>query len=646
MRALISVYDKTGLATFARGLAALDVELVASGGTAGFLADVGLEVTKVESLTAFPKILGGRVKTLHPRVHAGILARRDVEEDVRALEEHAIEPFDLVCVNLYPFEEAAAGHGVTEEEAVELIDVGGPAMLRGAAKNFAHCAPVSRPEDYELVLEELRASGELSKDTRRRARGQGVCGDGSLRGRDRALVCRARDVPGHPHAGFRQGFGSGVRGEPAPTGGVLRRAGSAPAAALSRRAVAREAPVVQQPERPLRGPPAHPRVQAAGVRDRQALQSLRRRGCGDDRGGVCESAGGRPRLRVRRRRGAQPRRSATLGISLTRQFIEVLFAPGFDEQAMEVLARKPSTRVLNDTERRAIAETERNYSRVLGGLLVQDRDWDVAERDGMDLVCGELTEREWGDLLFAWRAVKHVTSNAIVLAKELRTIGVGAGQMSRVDAVRMAVEKAKELGHDLGGAVLASDAFFPFADGPALALEAGVTAIIQPGGSKRDDEVIQAVAGSAGGHGLHPPPAFPALAEASLAPTPRADQSSTRAARRARPDTRRTPPVATAFSVSTPCSVSERELGHRIQSADRACASRHQDDAWPSPARRSCARSRTRSGRSPRPAAAARRLRPRASSRPQGREILLRLLAVVETVGLAGLQDAQTDPEW
>jgi phosphoribosylaminoimidazolecarboxamide formyltransferase/IMP cyclohydrolase len=185
--------------------------------------------------------------------------------------------------------------------------------------------------------------------------------------------------------------------------------------------------------------------------------------------------------------------SATLGISLARQFVEVLFAPGYDEQAVEVLARKASLRILNDLERRTRAATERDYRRVLGGLLVQDRDWDVAEREGMDLVCGELSEEQWGDLLFAWRVVKHVASNAIVLARGLQTIGIGAGQMSRVDAVRIAVEKARELGHDLTGAVLASDGFFPFADGPQLALDAGVTAIVEPGGSKRDDEVIQAV---------------------------------------------------------------------------------------------------------------------------------------------------------
>ena len=160
---------------------------------------------------------------------------------------------------------------------------------------------------------------------------------------------------------------------------------------------------------------------------------------------------------------------------------------------MEVLARKAAIRVLNDTERRAVTEAERDYRRVLGGLLVQDRDWDVADREPMEVVCGELSEQQWGDLLFAWRVVKHVTSNAIVLARNLQTIGIGAGQMSRVDAVRIAVEKARELGHDLDGAMLASDAFFPFADGPKLALDAGVKAIIQTGGSKRDAEVIEAV---------------------------------------------------------------------------------------------------------------------------------------------------------
>jgi phosphoribosylaminoimidazolecarboxamide formyltransferase/IMP cyclohydrolase len=186
--------------------------------------------------------------------------------------------------------------------------------------------------------------------------------------------------------------------------------------------------------------------------------------------------------------------TAALGEALAQQFVEVLFAPGYDEQAMEALARKASTRVLNDMERRNPTEPERDYKRVLGGLLVQDRDWDVASREGMQVVTGRLAEHEWSDLLFAWKVVKHVSSNAIVLAKHGQTMGIGAGQMSRVDAVRIAVEKARELGHDTQGAVLASDAFFPFADGPQLALDAGIRVIGQPGGSKRDDEVIEAVA--------------------------------------------------------------------------------------------------------------------------------------------------------
>ena len=185
--------------------------------------------------------------------------------------------------------------------------------------------------------------------------------------------------------------------------------------------------------------------------------------------------------------------SVELGEALAGQFVEVLFAPGYDEQAMEALAGRNGMRILNDNERRAVVETERDYKRVLGGLLVQDRDWDLPDRELMEVVCGEVSKEQWLDLSFACRVVKHVTSNAIVIAKRGQTIGIGAGQMSRVDAVRIAVEKARELGHDLDGAVLASDAFFPFADGPELALEAGVTAIIQPGGSKRDPEVIEAV---------------------------------------------------------------------------------------------------------------------------------------------------------
>jgi phosphoribosylaminoimidazolecarboxamide formyltransferase / IMP cyclohydrolase len=492
-RALLSTYDKTGLAAFARGLAALDVELVASGGTAGFLDDVGLEVTRVESLTAFPEMLGGRVKTLHPLVHAGILARRDVDEDVRSLEEHAIQPFDLVCVNLYPFEQAVAGHGVTEEDAVELIDVGGPAMLRGAAKNFAHCAPVCRPEDYEAVLDELRSAGEVSIDTRRALAARAFAATAAYEAAIARWFADRETFPDTLTLAFDKALNLAYGENPHQRAAYYVERG-ARTQLLSR---------VEQ----LHGKP----LSFNNLNDLSAARLLLREfqlpacvivkhanPCGVAVAATIEEA-------YAKALAADPVSayggvvvfnravSATLGVSLAGHFIEVLYAPGYDEQAMEVLARKPSARLLNDTERRGITEAERDYRRVLGGLLVQDRDWDVAEREGMELVCGELSEQQWGDLLFAWRVVKHVTSNAIVFAKDLQTIGIGAGQMSRVDAVRIAVEKAREHGHNLRGAVLASDAFFPFADGPELALDAGVRAIVQPGGSKRDDDVIAAV---------------------------------------------------------------------------------------------------------------------------------------------------------
>jgi phosphoribosylaminoimidazolecarboxamide formyltransferase/IMP cyclohydrolase len=493
VRALISTYDKTGLAAFARGLAALDVEIVASGGTAGLLEDVGLEVIRVESLTSFPEMLGGRVKTLHPRVHAGILARRDVEEDVRALEEQSIEPFDLVCVNLYPFEAAVAGHGVAEEQAVELIDIGGPALLRGAAKNFAHCAPVCRPEDYDLVLEEIRDAGEISLETRRTLAMRAFAATAAYEAAiarwfaeretfpetltiafDKVLDLEYGENP-HQRAAYY-----GERGARSQLLSRVEQLHGKPLTFNNLNDLSAARLLLREFQLPACAIVKH--ANPCGVAVAATIDEAYSKALAAD---PVSAFGGVVVLN-------RPV-SAALGISIAGQFVEVLFAPGFDEQATEVLVRKPALRILNDTERRATGDTDRDYRRVLGGMLVQDRDWDVAERDGMELVCGELTEQQWGDLLFAWRVAKHVDSNAIVLAKGLQTIGIGAGQMSRVDAVRIALAKAAELGHDVGDAVLASDGFFPFADGPQLALDAGVKAIMEPGGSKRDDEVIQAV---------------------------------------------------------------------------------------------------------------------------------------------------------
>jgi phosphoribosylaminoimidazolecarboxamide formyltransferase / IMP cyclohydrolase len=484
VRALISVYNKSGAAEFARGLIALGAEIVASGGTAAHLEEHGIAVTRIEALTGFAELLGHRVVTLHPAVHGGILARRDVLADIADLAAHDIEPFDLVCVNLYPF---------GEDKSVELIDIGGPAMLRGAAKNFEHVAAVSRPEQYEGVLDELRRGGSLSLETRRR------------------LAAEAFGTTAVYEAAIADWF-SGTEPFPDRLTLSLRKVtdlayGENPhqRAALYARAVGARH-VLSQVEQ-LQGKP----LSFNNLSDLAAARALvdeltqpacvivkHANPCGAAVAGSVETA-------YERALACDPvsayggvvvlNRPVTVGLGtrLAEQFVEVLFAPAYEPGALEALAAKPAVRILLGSAPRGDPPGEQDYRSALGGMLVQDRDAGVDERGAMEVVCGEPDEEVWGDVLFAWSVCRHVTSNAIVLVKELQTIGIGAGQMSRVDSVRMAVEKAREHGHDTGGAALASDAFFPFADGPQLALEAGVRSIIQPGGSKRDDEVVEAV---------------------------------------------------------------------------------------------------------------------------------------------------------
>jgi phosphoribosylaminoimidazolecarboxamide formyltransferase/IMP cyclohydrolase len=494
VRALISVYNKAGLDEFARGLVDLGWELVASGGTADFLErEVGLDVDRVEELTGVAEMLGGRVKTLHPRIHAAILARRDHDDDLATLAAHDIAPFDLVCVNLYPFSEVAGRYGVREEDAVEMIDVGGPSMLRGAAKNFAHCAPVCRPEQYDALLVELRETGGFSLATRRALAADAFATTAAY---EAAIAHWFADVEAFPEtlvtaftkvAELRYGENPHQRGafyaEEGARVHLLSRVEQLhgkelslinlldlSAARLMLREFALPACVIVKHANPC------------GVAVAGTIEEAYERALASDPvsafGMVC--AVNRPV-------------SAGLGEALAERFIDVLFAPGYDADALSALQRKQAIRILRDRERRGFPRGERDFKRVLGGLLVQDRDWDIEDREGMEVACGAPTEETWGDLLFAWRVCKHVGSNAIVLAKSLATIGIGGGQTSRVDAVKLALDKAREHGHDVDGAVLASDAFFPFPDGPQAALDAGVTAIIQPGGSKRDDEVVAAV---------------------------------------------------------------------------------------------------------------------------------------------------------
>jgi phosphoribosylaminoimidazolecarboxamide formyltransferase / IMP cyclohydrolase len=490
-RALVSVSDKAGLEELARGLRDLGVTIVSTGGTASALRDLGIDVVPVDEVTGHPEIMGGRVKTLHPRVHGGILARPGHEGDARDMREGGIEPIDLVIVNLYPFEETAARRDAAPAEVVEQIDVGGPALIRAAAKNHARVGVVTSPGQYAEVLDELRGGGELSDGLRRRLAAAAFA---HTAGYDAAIAAwfaeadddfpdtlvgifdRQRELSygENPHQRAAYYAERGARRH------LLSRTEQLHGRALSfNNLLDLDAGLALLAEFEL---PACVIVKHNNP-------------CGTAVGGDVAGA-------YERARDCDPVSAyggvvvvnrpveAGLGEMLAGTFVEVLCAPGYDDAALAALTVKPNTRILATGERRRRNPGERDLRRVVGGLLVQDRDAESEGRQAMTVVTDRSpTEPEWGDLLFAWRVAKHVKSNAIVLARDLVTVGVGAGQMSRVDSVRLALDKAQT---PVEGAVLASDAFFPFADGPEAAITAGVTAIIQPGGSIRDDEVFDA----------------------------------------------------------------------------------------------------------------------------------------------------------
>ncbi len=492
-RALLSVYDKTGLADFARGLSGLGVELLASSGTAKALADERIPVTPLEQLTGFGDLLGHRVVTLHPAVHGGILARRDVPGDLAELRAHGIEPIDLVCVNLYPFERTVGRLDVAWEDVIGQIDVGGPALLRAAAKNHAHVVPVCRPEDYELLVEELRVRAEVTSATRRRLAARAFQRTAAYDAAVAGWLGRDDAFPETYVPVFERYMDLAYGENPHQRAAYYAQKG-ARTHLLAR--------VDQLQGRPLSfnnlGDLSAGRLLMLELDGPAAVIVKHGNPCGAALGETVDAA-------FEKALAADPVSAyggvvvlnrpvgAALGKALASQFVEVVFAPGYAEAALEELAAKEKARVLLDGERRAFVTSERDLRRVLGGLLVQDRDADGDPLDAMDVACGDPDPSTWEELLFAWTVAKHVTSNAIVITRGGQTLGIGAGQMSRVDAVRLALDKARELGHSLDGAVLASDAFFPFADGPKLALEAGVRAIIQPGGSRRDPEVLDAV---------------------------------------------------------------------------------------------------------------------------------------------------------
>lgn len=493
-RALLAVFDKAGVVELARGLRELGVELVSSGGTAATLGEAGLEVTPVEEVTGSPEMLDGRVKTLHPRIHAGILADRRRPEHEAQLAEHGIAPFDLVVVNLYPFRETVAS-GAGEEDAIERIDIGGPAMVRAAAKNHASVAVVVSPERYGEVLSELRRDGGLSLETRRALAAEAFAHTAAY---DAAVAAwfAEREAPAGALPGF-VGFALGKvtdlrYGENPHQRGALFAASGGPGVLGGARVLVEgkemsfnnwldvDAAYALAAELP--GPAA-------------AVIVKHNNPCGAAVGGTLAEAYGRAFgsdtvsafggiVAFNRETDADAARA------MADVFTEVVVAPSFTDDALEAFGARKGLRVVQAP---LPPPGGLDVRPIAGGALVQDRDLATERREEMEVASArDPSDEEWRDLLFAWVVAMRVKSNAIVLASDLATVGIGAGQMSRVDASWLAVRKA---GDRAKGSVMASDAFFPFPDAVEVAADAGVTAVIHPGGSIRDADVLAAAEG-------------------------------------------------------------------------------------------------------------------------------------------------------
>jgi phosphoribosylaminoimidazolecarboxamide formyltransferase/IMP cyclohydrolase len=498
-RALLSVSDKTDLVPFARALAEHGVELLSTGGTHAALAAAGIPVGTVEAYTGSPEVMDGRVKTLHPRVHGGILMRGEVDD--ADLERLGGKPIDLVVVNLYPFAETVAKPGASHADIIENIDIGGPSMVRSAAKNHARVAVVTDPSDYKTLLAEIEGSGEVSLATRRRLAAKAFAHTAAYDGMVAAYLSssdegepdRAARYPGYLTLAFERAYPLRYGENPHQTGAFYRDrhpvAGSL-AAAASLGAGGKELSfnnlvdvdaaleAVREHAEPAAVVVKH--TNPAGVAVATDLVTAYRTARDAD---PTSAFGGIVALN----------RAVDLATAkvLAETFLECVVAPSFTEEALAVLRGKKNLRLLATGTMLPAGHAELTWKRVGGGLVVQDRDAAAAgEVEQARVVTRRApTEAERSALAFAWRVCKHVKSNAIVLAVPGRTVGVGAGQMSRVESVKIAVGKA---GAEAAGSVLASDAFFPFPDGLELAAQHGVTAVAQPGGSVKDEDVIAA----------------------------------------------------------------------------------------------------------------------------------------------------------
>jgi len=495
-RAILSVTDKTGLVDFARRLSALGIELISTGGTAKLLRDSGIPVKDISDLTGFPEMLDGRVKTLHPKVHGGILHRREDPKHVAAVAEHGIAPIDMVVVNLYAFEKTAAKSGVAFEELIENIDIGGPSMIRSAAKNFHDVAIVTSPTDYDSIAEELsRSNGTLSQPTKWRlaqeafattaaydsaiastlerisadsfqVQSETMAFPATLRfSFHKTLDLRYGENPHQKAAMYSDGSGTGVANVRQLQGKELSFNNIVDLQAAWDLAQEFDEPVVAIIKH----------TNPCGTATGHTLAEAYKRALECDPvsafGGVI---------------GVNRPIDAAAAEEMHKLFLEVIAAPAFDEAAKAKFASKKNLRLVEVIP----ANQEWVFKNVSGGMLVQDADSRVLQESDLKVVTKRPpTPEETRALLFAWKVCKHVKSNAIVYARDGQTVGVGAGQMSRVDSAKIGAMKAQL---PLKGTVAASDAFFPFPDGVEEIAKAGATAIIQPGGSQRDPEVIEA----------------------------------------------------------------------------------------------------------------------------------------------------------
>ena len=499
-RALVSVSDKRGLIPFVTGLAELGVEVLSTGGTCRQLREAGLDVIEVSEKTGFPEIMDGRVKTLHPIIHGGLLGRRGTDESVMA--EHGIEPIDLLVVNLYPFEQTIARDDATIADAIENIDIGGPAMIRAASKNHDGVAVVVSPDDYESVLDKL-GNGALALEDRRRLAAKAYAHTASYDTAITRYLSRSLsdDALGERflYSGTlseRLRYGENPHQQAAfyvdqqAPAGSLAAANQLQGKALSYNNIADSDAAlecVKQFQNPACVIVKHANPCGVAVADNifDAYDKAFETDPTSAFGGI---------IAFNRALDAK-----TAGAIVDRQFVEVIVAPAFAAEALEIIQHKKNVRVLETGDWPATSQTSFDFKKVSGGLLVQNTDVGVVGADDLEVVTEKApTAQQIQDMLFAWSVVKYVKSNAIIFCKDNRTVGVGAGQMSRVYSTRIAAIKAADESLDVKGSVMASDAFFPFRDGIDAAAEHGIAAIIQPGGSMRDDEVIQA----ANEHGL------------------------------------------------------------------------------------------------------------------------------------------------